>query len=961
MPSTGVYDFAIGPDGRIWMATDGGGIATFDGESFKLHNESNGFPGRIVKGLHTDSLGSVWAVTQDHGLYRYNGKWMSVINDFPEIRAIVSGRNNQLFFGTAGGVAQFQDSTLIFPEWNNNLLHRDVRDLCFIRDTLWVGTDLGLLRVVDGVIRFFGEKDGLPSEKIVSLAAGSNGKIWVGTAQGLAHIKSNLIVPFLGNEDLPVKRIRTICESVDGTIWLGTYSGVVRLRPENEFLPEHISVSNGLADNRIRKVFQEPSGSIWFATYIGGVSQLTNTSFEHFTPDPAQKFAFSAISESPGNKCLAGVFENGLVEIAENGIRWIDRRGYSVRSISASHNGVQWFVHNEGLSYVQDDKVFSVALPDSLPDAFLYHCAVVGDSLLISCQNRILVRSANPQKKEDFRSLASFESLEIILDFELSKDKAIWAITDNQVGLWRNNWDEAKFLVIDNEELAGSQFTDIELDSFEHVWIGSLNRGVFRLSDGRVSRLHEGNGLKTNRVHQLLFDHLENLWVGGLHGMAQIILTAGNELIESINHFTYTDGLRSMHTNPRAAFCDSHNQLWFGTVDGVTNYNAMRKVVVPAPPTTHIHHVDLLFDPATDWSQYATDLDPVSGLPRDLKLPHHKNHLTFHFHGISLANPSSVVYQYKLDGVEEWSPITANRQVTYPNIPPGEYTFMVISRGDSGIWNQEPATFKFTIQQPFYLTFWFIGGCVLLLILGIWLVVRLREQRYRREKEYLEREVAARTVDLKIEKEKTDELLLNILPAKTAIELKEKGSADARLHRNVSVLFTDFEGFTNLAEKMSTTELVATVDECFKAFDSIVERYGAEKIKTIGDAYMCATGLPEPDPEHALNAVRVAVDMQRFMEQFNAERRKTGKPEWPLRVGIHSGPVVSGIVGRKKFVYDIWGDTVNLASRVESAGEAGKINVSSDTKKLIEDVFDVEYRGKIAVKNKGEVEMYFVK
>lgn len=805
------------------------------------------------------------------------------------------------------------------------------------------------------------EKDGLPSSKIVSLAQGMDGKIWVGTAQGLAHVQNNRIVPFGGNKDLPVKRIRSICESVDGTIWLGTYSGVVRLRPENDFEPEHITVANGLADNRVRKVFQEPSGSIWFATYIGGVSQLTNTSFEHFTPDPAQKFAFSAIAESPGNKCLAGVFENGLVEISENGMHWIDRTGYSVRSISAPHNGVQWFVHNRGLSYVKEKKVYSVALPDSLPTAFFYHCEVVGDSLLVSCQNRILVRSSDPKKSEGFRQLAYFELPEIILDFSWSEAQAIWAITDSQLGLWRANWTENQFLVIDNEELAGSQFSDIELDNFGHVWIGSLNHGLFRLSEGRVSRLHANNGLNTNRVHQLVFDHLENLWVGGLQGMAQIILTAGNELIEKINHYTYNDGLRSMHTNLRAAFCDSRNQLWFGTVDGVTNYNAMRKVVVPAPPATHIHRVDLSFDPNTDWSKHAADVNPTKGLPQDLKLPHNKNHLTFHFHGISLAKPSSVVYQYKLDGVEDWSPITPNRQVTYPNIPPGEYTFLVISRGDSGIWNQEPAAFSFTILQPFYFTFWFVGVCVLLFVFIVWLVVRWREQRYRQETDYLEREVAARMVDLKMEKEKTDALLLNILPAKTAAELKEKGAADARLHRDVSVLFTDFQGFTQLSEKLSTTELVATVDECFKAFDAIVEQYGVEKIKTIGDAYMCAAGLPEPDPHHALNAVRVALDMQRFIERFNADRRKTGKPEWPLRVGIHSGPVVSGIVGRKKFVYDIWGDTVNLAARIESAGEAGKINVSATTKSLIEEVFDLEYRGKIPVKNKGEVEMYFVK
>jgi class 3 adenylate cyclase len=212
------------------------------------------------------------------------------------------------------------------------------------------------------------------------------------------------------------------------------------------------------------------------------------------------------------------------------------------------------------------------------------------------------------------------------------------------------------------------------------------------------------------------------------------------------------------------------------------------------------------------------------------------------------------------------------------------------------------------------------------------------------------------------EKDRSENLLLNILPSEIAEELKEKGSADARDFDMVSILFSDFEGFTQVSEKLSAKELIAEINHCFKAFDNICEKYGVEKIKTIGDAYMAAGGLPVPSDDSMKNTVLAALEMQSFM--VNRKVQKIAKNEIPfeMRVGIHTGPVVAGIVGVKKFQYDIWGDTVNIASRMESAGAIGKVNISQDTYELIKDdpQFIFEARGKIEAKGKGEVEMYFV-
>ncbi len=212
------------------------------------------------------------------------------------------------------------------------------------------------------------------------------------------------------------------------------------------------------------------------------------------------------------------------------------------------------------------------------------------------------------------------------------------------------------------------------------------------------------------------------------------------------------------------------------------------------------------------------------------------------------------------------------------------------------------------------------------------------------------------------EKDISEGLLLNILPEEVAAELKAKGEAEARLIDEVTVLFTDFKGFTAMSEKLSPKELVRDIHECFSEFDRIMERHGIEKIKTIGDAYMAAGGLPIPNGTHAFDAVNAALEIRDFIQAGKAVKIAEGLPFFEIRVGVHTGPVVAGIVGLKKFAYDIWGDTVNTASRMESSGSPGEVNISESTYALIKSDprFRFTERGKVSAKGKGELTMYFV-
>lgn len=218
--------------------------------------------------------------------------------------------------------------------------------------------------------------------------------------------------------------------------------------------------------------------------------------------------------------------------------------------------------------------------------------------------------------------------------------------------------------------------------------------------------------------------------------------------------------------------------------------------------------------------------------------------------------------------------------------------------------------------------------------------------------------VLADTLDR--ERQLSDRLLLNVLPEQVARELKLFGHAQPRNYADATVLFTDIAGFTAIAEKTSPETLVQDLDQVFSRFDAISKRFGVSRIKTIGDAYMAAGGVPEPNATHPQDVLRCALKMLEAMHEINVARREAGKATWEMRIGVHTGALTGGVVGIEKFAYDLWGDTVNVASRMESNGEPGRINISAATYVRVKDAFETQQRGSIAVKNRGELEMFFV-
>ena len=246
------------------------------------------------------------------------------------------------------------------------------------------------------------------------------------------------------------------------------------------------------------------------------------------------------------------------------------------------------------------------------------------------------------------------------------------------------------------------------------------------------------------------------------------------------------------------------------------------------------------------------------------------------------------------------------------------------------------------------------GMGLLLLLAGLLWRLIVNKQRANRQ-------LAEKNNQLDLARRRSDELLLNILPEELVNELKEKGITQTRHHDEVTIMFTDFKDFTKISELLTPTELVKEIDYCFRHFDHIIGKYPSiEKIKTIGDAYLCVGGLPAANANHAAEVVAAALDIRDFINELQAQRTNEGKQGFQIRIGVHTGPVVAGVVGAKKFAYDIWGDTVNTAARLESSGEPGQVNISEVTHNRVQSAFVCRHRGQVAAKNKADMTMYFV-
>jgi class 3 adenylate cyclase len=348
--------------------------------------------------------------------------------------------------------------------------------------------------------------------------------------------------------------------------------------------------------------------------------------------------------------------------------------------------------------------------------------------------------------------------------------------------------------------------------------------------------------------------------------------------------------------------------------------------------------------------------DGDSAISKPLQLQYRDNALRFEFAAPFYDAPTAVEYQYRLDGEDkQWSDWSTENRKEYTNLFEGKYLFHVHVRDPHGNQGGE-VTFPFHVAAPLYRTWWAYLSYVAVFLFAGWLILRWRLDALQAKNRWLEGVVEERTAEVRKERDQNEALLLNILPRPVAAELRSNGNVKPTSFDDATVCFSDFVGFTLSSEKLPAETLINALNQYFTAFDEIIGRYGLEKLKTIGDAYMFAGGLPNLRPSHAVDAVLAALEMAAVVNRLSKPDQGVN---WKIRLGLYSGPVVSGVVGVRKFAFDIWGNTVNFAARMESSGQPGRVNLSETTFQRVQNLIECEPRGPVKIKEGRAMEMYF--
>ena len=531
---------------------------------------------------------------------------------------------------------------------------------------------------------------------------------------------------------------------------------------------------------------------------------------------------------------------------------------------------------------------------------------------------------------KNFKQIDGLEN-EYIMALYQDKNGIIWIGTDGG-GIYLMR-DEHLFSHFDSEVgLAGNVIFKITQNVDGVFWICS-GSGITRCPgfDSRngipnvFENINSDKGIQTDSMFQILTDNTNTLWMTSNHGISSAslgdILDAASGKIKetSVKFYNKNDGLDSDGpTSTAKSMIDRYGRVWFAMVDGIAIYDPVKVKENPVTPLVQIEKITVDNSVIVDNTLYQNRTDSITLKPGTKRVD-------ITYTGISFDSPERITFSHQLTNFEkDFSEATTARTMSYTNLSPGKHTFKVRAINGDGFYSTETEAVLF-VQKPYFYqmpVFWIIIS--ILALSGLLLFFYIKQRRMTLEKIRLENMVRERTAELNLEKAKADELLHAILPEKIARELKDGVHSIGQDFDEATVLFSDIVSFTKTSSGHSASEIVDALNDLFTRFDKRAQRSGVEKIKTIGDAYMATCGVPEPNQNH----VQVMVEFAKGMLEDLAEYNKKAKIQFNIRIGLNSGPVTAGVIGRTKFIYDVWGDTVNVASRMETAANPGGIRVS---------------------------------
>ncbi len=906
--SQGIFGFTKNKFGYVVKTPDG--TSEFDGinlDGYTLFEKGDSILGVL------GSEGTLYVLTRK-GIFTWEGD-LPVKIDLP-FRAdeIFQSESGILVYGKHEGIYHYEDGQLSVLNEVSDLPIEHVSDLLTFNGTrIMVDGRNGQARFSDnqGITAGFSHLDSLlASGKYSCLIGLSTGHLAWGTRKGGVIITdhSGRIIKHITNKDgLSSNHVVSLFIDAMDHLWVVHPQSLSRIEFPSAFT--FFNDGNGLKGN-VNDLTRHKG--VLYAATNHGLFYLVHATDTSGIPGISY---FNRIPDLEGEcRQIIGTTES-LYTLTTGGIYRLSDRG--LENIITSRINVIHYSVRTGLLLAGSDQEFMIFRGDSI---------IYRDTVMME-----------------------------IYDIAESEDGCIW-LSSRQQKVYRSSQHfdglgDLNFLQYSTKKILGESDANVDLIPVGGQIYFSGLEGLFRYHYKKDQFIRDTIFSFPNidgffRISHMARDANQDYWINLYFP-------------EESRDETYIAGIQYRRMYKQHINClypDSGLVMWIGTPSGILRYDPAFASPIKPVFHTHIINVTFLEDSAYNYDFIKSEAFTEQHEDKRVSIPYASNRIRFLVLSTDFSTESSPMFQYRLIGLQQnWSDWSENASIVFMGLSRGKYDLQVRSLDIYGSIS-ESDSFSFRIKPPFYISWYAIMFYLLLFILFFIAYQKWRSIQHGKEHFRLEEIIQERTEALIKEKEKTDNLLANILPKKTADELKSTGKVTSSKFKMVTVLFADIEGFTKIAEQMNPDKLIDELDHFYFHFDSVVEKYNIEKIKTIGDAYMAAGGIPVKNLTNPVEVILAAMEMQHFMKGL----KDTKTDIWDLRIGIHTGSVIAGVVGQKKFSYDIWGDTVNTASRMESSGKIGKINISASTYQLIKEFFYCEFRGKMPVKYKGDIAMYFV-
>lgn len=990
----------------------------------RVWSTAEGLPGNTVNSLMQDSTGYLYIGTYD-GLVRFDGIDFETINrnidkkyDFMSARSIFQDSNKNIWVGSndEGITCIKADKTTLNFSMTNGLPNNSIRAICEDKNgNIWVGTAAGLVYLKNkndnwtiekpSGLEEFGESNILVSRLYCDTA----GRVWITSNKKngtyiytnktfarydkITKIENPIInvvtQDFSGNFWFGVEPhylvktnnseeeifdisfdkyqsiyINKIYQDKNANIWVATDRGIT-IYHNGRF--SHFNKTNGLSDDKVADLIEDREGNIWLATDRSGI----------------EKFSLSKFKTTPMNTSI-----NAICEDLDRNVTWLggDDGLYCVKNGQFVENEITQKYKNDRIRHIEYTKNKNLLISSYekfgqiIIDKFGNTKSIKEEDGLSGRKVRVAIESSDGSifvgtttglniidKSGKITKITKENGIvnDYIMCIYEDFNGTIWCGTDGG-GIFSLKKEDNDYKIQNsyttNDGLSGNVIFKIcEMNG--NLWV-CTGTGISRIKFDTTSKskievfnLNTANGLGTSGVFQLLPDYTGTVWMTSNRGIFNAKLedmdscADGKKSLLPIRYFGKSDGLTSEGTTSTSlSMKDSLGRIWFTLIDGYAIYDPVKITANRTEPIVKVMEVTI------DNEKMTWDGNPIILKPNVKRFG-------LKYTGLSFATPEQMQFSNKLEGFDkDFSEWTNSRTVSYTNLKHGTYNFSVIAKNGDDI-SSKPSETITIIKEPYIWELWGFWVTIAILVIGTTgLIVFLRFRTLKMQKIFLEQKVEERTHELKLEKERSESLLLNILPKDIADELsqtqeKNENKTISRKYPNVTVLFTDIVGFTKMSDGLSAETVVKMLNSLFTRFDIRAEKEGIEKIKTIGDSYMAASGLTEADNnDGAIKMVKYAIGILQDLKNFN----ENSDIKVSIRVGINTGNLVAGVIGKTKFIYDIWGDTVNTASRMESSGTPLQIHVSESTYNATKSQFNYSSPVEVEVKGKGLMSTFYL-